>query len=173
MAEANPSRANKDSPTTESGLVEETSQSRVNRISLSTSSDAMDATQSRVNRISLSTGSDAMDATQSRVNRMSLSTGSDAMDATQSRMNRISLSTSSDSMPDVKRHTLSSGSDVIFELVCVPCDNSGDLNEAGGYCTECSEHLCQICIQSHKKSTTTKHHTLLDKAAMHRDQSTS
>ncbi|XP_045189900.2 uncharacterized protein LOC123547125 [Mercenaria mercenaria] len=54
------------------------------------------------------------------------------------------------------------GSDETIQVYCQPCDRDGPRLPAHGYCVDCREHLCDICLTAHKRHTLSRHHTLLD-----------
>ncbi|XP_060590735.1 uncharacterized protein LOC132745777 [Ruditapes philippinarum] len=58
------------------------------------------------------------------------------------------------------------GSDEDFKVYCQPCDRDGPRLPAHGYCTNCSEHLCETCFTGHRRHTLSRLHTLLDKTNM-------
>ncbi|XP_060590741.1 uncharacterized protein LOC132745783 [Ruditapes philippinarum] len=62
--------------------------------------------------------------------------------------------------------TLSMGSDEDLKVYCQPCDRDGLTLPAYGYCTNCSEHLCETCFRAHRRHTLSRHHNLLDKISM-------
>jgi hypothetical protein len=62
--------------------------------------------------------------------------------------------------------TTSMGSDEDLKVYCQPCDRDGPRLPAHGYCTNCSEHLCETCFTAHRRHTLSRHHTLLDKTNM-------
>ncbi|XP_060569997.1 E3 ubiquitin-protein ligase TRIM71-like [Ruditapes philippinarum] len=62
--------------------------------------------------------------------------------------------------------TTSMGSDEDLKVYCQPCDRDGPRLPAHGYCTNCSEHLCETCFTVHKRHTLSRHHTLQDKSSM-------
>jgi hypothetical protein len=62
--------------------------------------------------------------------------------------------------------TTSMGSEEDLKVYCQPCDRDGPRLPAHGYCTNCSEHLCETCFTLHRRHTLSRHHTLLDKTNM-------
>ena len=52
-------------------------------------------------------------------------------------------------------------SDEIFDNLCVPCHARGIVKEAKNYCLDCSEYLCEPCIDYHRKLTFTKNHKIV------------
>ncbi|XP_060577449.1 uncharacterized protein LOC132734678 [Ruditapes philippinarum] len=68
--------------------------------------------------------------------------------------------------------TTSMGSDEDLKLYCQPCDRDGPRLPAHGYCTNCSEHLCETCFTVHRRHTLSRHHALLDKTNMPQTLST-
>ncbi|XP_060590734.1 uncharacterized protein LOC132745776 [Ruditapes philippinarum] len=68
--------------------------------------------------------------------------------------------------------TTSKGSDEDFKVYCQPCDRDGPRLLAHGYCTNCSEHLCETCFTVHRRHTLSRHHTLLNKTNMPQTMST-
>ncbi|XP_060595731.1 E3 ubiquitin-protein ligase TRIM71-like [Ruditapes philippinarum] len=53
-----------------------------------------------------------------------------------------------------------------LKVYCQPCDRDGPRLPAHGYCTNCSEHLCETCFTFHRRHTLSRHHTLQDKTSM-------
>ncbi|XP_045215487.2 uncharacterized protein LOC123565763 [Mercenaria mercenaria] len=53
-----------------------------------------------------------------------------------------------------------------FEVFCQPCDQGDIRFPAYGYCTDCEEHLCESCFNTHKRPKPLRHHRLLDKDSM-------
>ncbi|XP_045187892.2 E3 ubiquitin-protein ligase TRIM71-like [Mercenaria mercenaria] len=62
--------------------------------------------------------------------------------------------------------TLSRGSGEDFELFCQPCDRDDLRLPAVGYCVDCEEHLCDLCVNTHRRPKPLRHHKLLDKSHM-------
>ncbi|XP_060556521.1 uncharacterized protein LOC132717103 [Ruditapes philippinarum] len=62
--------------------------------------------------------------------------------------------------------TTSMGSDEDLKVYCQPCNRDGPRLPVHGYCTNCSEHLCETCFTLHRRHTLSRHHTLLDKSNM-------
>ncbi|XP_045208281.2 uncharacterized protein LOC123560085 [Mercenaria mercenaria] len=60
-------------------------------------------------------------------------------------------------------------SDEDVQLFCEPCDRDGPRLPAYGYCTDCTEHLCESCFHHHR-ATLSRHHILLDKDSMPQTQ---
>ncbi|XP_053406903.1 uncharacterized protein LOC128559420 [Mercenaria mercenaria] len=58
-------------------------------------------------------------------------------------------------------YSISCGSAEDFEHSCVPCLSDGQHLEACAFCVECDEHLCNTCLQCHRKTKASKHHQLL------------
>ncbi|XP_045184611.2 uncharacterized protein LOC123542712 [Mercenaria mercenaria] len=56
--------------------------------------------------------------------------------------------------------TLRFGSEEDTVLYCHPCELNGQTVDANGYCQNCRENLCNSCINSHQKATTTRNHTV-------------
>ncbi|XP_045178339.2 tyrosine-protein kinase SYK-like [Mercenaria mercenaria] len=60
-----------------------------------------------------------------------------------------------------------------LDIFCQPCDLDawdGPRVPAFGFCTNCKEHLCQMCFNHHKKATPSRHHVLLHKDEMAKSQ---
>jgi hypothetical protein len=62
--------------------------------------------------------------------------------------------------------TIALGSEEDPRVYCQPCDPDGSRLPAYGYCTNCSEHLCETCYTLHRKHKLSRDHTLLDKSSM-------
>lgn len=46
-------------------------------------------------------------------------------------------------------------------MYCGPCLNSGETAEAMGYCTECVENLCKVCMEYHPTFKVFLNHNVL------------
>ena len=51
-------------------------------------------------------------------------------------------------------------SELVEYLHCDPCKYDGNVNEARGFCQQCGEHLCNVCIQYHRKLQITRTHVI-------------
>ncbi|XP_060559306.1 uncharacterized protein LOC132719547 [Ruditapes philippinarum] len=52
-----------------------------------------------------------------------------------------------------------SGERTIF---CQPCSSDGDTMVAIGYCQNCNEYLCAVCLKVHRKQAMSRNHIILD-----------
>ncbi|XP_060559301.1 uncharacterized protein LOC132719542 [Ruditapes philippinarum] len=52
-----------------------------------------------------------------------------------------------------------SGERTIF---CQPCSSDGDTIGAIGYCQNCNEYLCAVCLKVHRKQAVSRNHIILD-----------
>ena len=57
--------------------------------------------------------------------------------------------------------SLKAASDELFDHVCDPCGNEGNIVEARQYCGVCSEFLCDPCVKYHRKFQITKNHKIV------------
>lgn len=58
------------------------------------------------------------------------------------------------------------GSQEDVALYCIPCDREDVRLAAAGFCVNCEEHLCENCLNYHKKAKPSKHHVILNKEIM-------
>lgn len=69
-----------------------------------------------------------------------------------------------------QRHILqisvNEGSAEDFEHSCEPCKKDGNFIEATGYCQNCNEYLCEMCMKHHRRPKPSRHHVLMDKLQM-------
>ena len=56
---------------------------------------------------------------------------------------------------------LQADSDELYDYVCGPCENEGNVKEAIKYCGDCSAFLCDPCVKHHRKLTLLKKHKLV------------
>ena len=57
--------------------------------------------------------------------------------------------------------SLQAASGELFDHVCDPCGNEGNMIEARQYCGVCSEFLCDPCVKYHRKFQITKNHKIV------------
>ncbi|XP_045206765.2 E3 ubiquitin-protein ligase TRIM71-like [Mercenaria mercenaria] len=62
--------------------------------------------------------------------------------------------------------SMSRGSGEDFEIFCQPCDRDNIRLPAFAFCVDCEEHLCEYCLNHHKRAKPSRQHTLLDKQNM-------
>ncbi|KAL4226242.1 hypothetical protein ACF0H5_014226 [Mactra antiquata] len=62
--------------------------------------------------------------------------------------------------------TYTDGSDLQYDLLCVPCHFDNIIRPVHGYCKDCGEHLCALCYNSHLKPAPCRYHRLLDHTLM-------
>ena len=49
-----------------------------------------------------------------------------------------------------------------YDPCCIQCAEQNIDAEAVGYCEQCADYLCFLCIHQHRKQRATKHHTILE-----------
>ncbi|XP_053395676.1 E3 ubiquitin-protein ligase TRIM71-like [Mercenaria mercenaria] len=54
------------------------------------------------------------------------------------------------------------------EILCQPCHGEGDEVTAEGYCENCNEYFCSLCLKVHRKMAVTKNHVIKSKVDMPR-----
>lgn len=59
---------------------------------------------------------------------------------------------------------------VISTPVCGPCSRVGRETEPDGYCHECDEHFCSVCIQQHTTISVFRNHILTDRLEMSKEK---
>ncbi|XP_060553965.1 E3 ubiquitin-protein ligase TRIM45-like [Ruditapes philippinarum] len=47
-------------------------------------------------------------------------------------------------------------------IFCQPCSSDGDTMVAIGYCQNCNEYLCAVCLKVHRKQAVSRNHIILD-----------
>ena len=59
------------------------------------------------------------------------------------------------------------GSEEIPSIACEPCEElDGNVIQAAGYCVNCDEYLCAVCLVQHCRPKTMRNHVLKDKISM-------
>ncbi|XP_060573726.1 E3 ubiquitin-protein ligase TRIM71-like [Ruditapes philippinarum] len=66
--------------------------------------------------------------------------------------------------------TLFQGGAEDFDIYCEICDRDDIRLPAFGYCVDCEEHLCSSCFNTHRRPKPLRHHQLLDKDHMPKQQ---
>jgi hypothetical protein len=64
-----------------------------------------------------------------------------------------------DSSPKDGTRRSFSGDGTIF---CQPCNSDGDTMVAIGYCQNCNEYFCAVCLKVHRKQAVSRNHIILD-----------
>ncbi|XP_060559298.1 E3 ubiquitin-protein ligase TRIM33-like [Ruditapes philippinarum] len=70
-----------------------------------------------------------------------------------------------DTSPDDRIGMSFSGDEAVF---CQPCSGDGDTMIAIGYCQNCNECLCAVCLKVHRKQAVSRNHIILDGDTMPR-----
>jgi len=73
------------------------------------------------------------------------------------------LNTTEDSHEDIQQ------CDLPVVKYCDSCRYDGTQEEASGFCVQCTEYLCEVCLRVHGKSKTTRNHKLLKQDEMPAD----
>ena len=63
-----------------------------------------------------------------------------------------------------EEETVDSEEDVA--VYCKPCDRDNLRLQATGFCIDCDEHLCDDCVNYHKKAKPSKNHVILNQESM-------
>ncbi|XP_060603325.1 uncharacterized protein LOC132756307 [Ruditapes philippinarum] len=50
----------------------------------------------------------------------------------------------------------------LYHFSCKPCEESENVTQADGFCTDCEEYMCSSCFNAHKKYKLNRDHTLID-----------
>ena len=61
-------------------------------------------------------------------------------------------------------------SDQVIEFECDSCKFDGNLEEATGYCVDCQEYLCEICLRCHQRNKASKSHSILQGSNLRQSQ---
>ena len=59
-------------------------------------------------------------------------------------------------------HAMETGSDAVKDISCAACKADGDNKPAVKYCLDCSQPICQQCVDSHRRIKQIQNHKLLD-----------
>lgn len=68
--------------------------------------------------------------------------------------------------PHAALHHQRQAKSMTTEIFCGPCSRDNLTRDASGYCTECSEYFCDVCIKHHKNLKITKNHSVRDRRQM-------
>ena len=67
---------------------------------------------------------------------------------------------------------IADGCDFVDEStgICDLCEQGGEQKPAVGFCSDCKDYLCQKCYDTHLRPRPMRHHVLLDRLQMPKDQ---